>query len=462
MSEYKQDNLGQGDIRKLLFKLAIPAITAQIINVLYNVVDRMYIGHIPEVGGEALTGVGVTFPLIMIISAFASLIGMGGAPRAAIMMGKNENDSAEEILGNCFTSLTVISIILTGIFLILNNKLLLLFGGSENTLPYASSYMNIYTLGTIFVQISLGLNMFITTQGFAKTSMMTVMIGAIINIILDPIFIFGFNMGVQGAALATIISQAVSAIWVLRFLRGEKTMLKIKKKHLRLRSNVILPVLALGVSPFIMQSTESILMVCFNFSLLKYGGDIAVGAMTIVASVMQFALMPIMGLTQGAQPIISYNYGAKNGDRVKKAFKLLLTSSITYTTIMWLLVMLVPGMFATMFTSNAELVKTSAWALRIYMSVAFLMGIQLACQQTFIALGNAKASLFLALLRKIILLIPLIFILPPFFTNKVFAVFLAEPVADAIAVTITIILFVVQFKKTLAEIGASNLSEGNM
>lgn len=451
MKNYKEDNLGTGKISKLLFSLAIPAITAQIINVLYNVVDRMYIGHIPEVGADALTGVGVTFPLIMIISAFASLIGMGGAPRAAIMMGENKNDSAEEILGNSVTSLGIISIILTAFFLIFNNKLLLLFGASENTLSYASGYMNIYTLGTVFVQISLGLNMFITTQGFAKTSMMTVLIGAIINIILDPIFIFVFDMGVQGAALATIISQAVSALWVLRFLTSTKTKLKIKKQYLKVKGSVILPIIALGVSPFIMQSTESILMVCFNFSLLKYGGDLAVGAMAILSSVMQFALMPVTGLTQGAQPIISFNYGARNAERVKKAFNLLLLSSISYTVIMWLLIIINPGMFARLFTNNKELIEITSWALRIYMSAAFLMGIQFACQQTFIALGNAKASVFLAILRKIILLIPLIFILPQLITDKVFAVFLAEPVADIIAVTVTIILFTIQFKKNLKE-----------
>lgn len=461
MNNEMKDNLGTQSIGKLLFKLAIPAITAQIINVLYNIVDRIYIGHIPEVGANALTGVGVTFPLIMIISAFASLVGMGGAPRAAIMMGKSENDSAEEILGNCVTTLTFISIILTIVFLIFNDKLLLLFGASENTLYYASSYMNIYTLGTLFVQISLGLNMFITTQGFAKTSMMTVIIGAVINIILDPIFIFVFKMGVQGAALATIISQAVSAIWVLKFLAGKTTVLKIKRQHLKIKPSVILPVLALGISPFIMQATESILMICFNFSLLKYGGDLAVGAMTILSSVMQFTLMPVMGLTQGAQPIISYNYGAKNAERVKKAFWMLLLSSLIYTFIMWLIIISFPSIFASIFTKSGELIATAAWALRIYMSVSFLMGIQLACQQTFLALGNAKVSLFLALLRKILLLIPLIFILPLLFKNKVFAVFLAEPVADAIAVTVTTILFTIHFKKTLKEMESYHKKESN-
>lgn len=452
VKNYKDDKLGTDKIGKLLFALAVPAITAQIINVLYNVVDRIYIGHIPDIGADALTGVGVTFPLIMIISAFASLIGMGGAPRAAIMMGENNNDAAEEILGNSVTSLGIISLILTVFFLIFNEKLLLLFGASENTLSYASSYMNLYTLGTVFVQVSLGLNMFITTQGFAKTSMMTVLIGAIINIILDPIFIFAFDMGVRGAALATIISQAVSAIWVLKFLLGKTTKLKIKRQYLRVKRSVILPVIALGVSPFIMQSTESILMICFNFSLLKYGGDLAVGAMAILSSVMQFSLMPVAGLTQGAQPIISFNYGAKNPDRVKQAFKLLLISSLGYTLFLWLLIMISPSIFASLFTDSRELVEMASWALRIYMGGSLLMGVQLACQQTFIALGNAKASVFLAILRKILLLIPLIFILPQLFTDKVFGVFLAEPVADIIAVTVTIILFAIQFKKYIKEI----------
>lgn len=451
MNERKESDLGKGSIGKLLFSLALPAITAQIINVLYNVVDRIYIGHIPVIGAEALTGVGVTFPLIMIISAFAALIGMGGAPRSAIMMGKGDDKTAEKILGNSFSALTIIAVILTVFFLIFNEKLLLLFGASKNTLPYAKDYMDIYTLGTLFVQIALGLNMFITTQGFAKTSMLTVIIGAIINIILDPIFIFLLDMGVKGAALATIISQAASAIWVINFLTGNKTILKIKKEHLKIKAHIIFPIMALGVSPFIMQATESLLMVSFNFSLLKYGGDLAVGAMAILSSVMQFTFMPIMGLTQGAQPIISFNYGAQNGERVKKTFWLLLCSSMVYTTLIWLFIMLIPTLFASLFTSNTELTAMTAWALRIYMGASFLLGAQVACQQTFIALGKAKVSLFLALLRKVILLIPLIFILPTFFENKVFAIFLAEPIADIIAVAVTVILFAAQFKKILNE-----------
>lgn len=449
MINSKENSLGTVSVGKLLFSLAIPAIVAQIINVLYNIVDRIYIGHIPNAGADALTGVGVTFPLIIIISAFASLVGMGGAPRASIMMGQGLNDKAEEILGNCFSLLVIIALLLTSFFLVYNEKLLLLFGASENTLSYATGYMNIYTLGTIFVQISLGLNMFITSQGFAKTSMLTVVIGAVINIILDPILIFTFNMGVQGAALATIISQAVSAIWVLRFLVSNKSNLRIKKQYLKIKPQVVLPILALGLSPFVMQATESLLMISFNSSLLIYGGDLAVGAMAILSSIMQFSLMPVMGLTQGAQPIISYNFGAKNIERVKKTFRLLLISSLIYTTLIWLLVLIAPNMFAAFFTNNDELIQFAAWALRIYMGTSFLMGVQLACQQTFLALGNAKISLFLALLRKIFLLIPLIFVLPLMIDNKVFAVFFAEPVADAIAVMVTSTMFFLQFKKIL-------------
>lgn len=449
MINSKENSLGTVSVGKLLFSLAIPSIVAQIINVLYNIVDRIYIGHIPNAGADALTGVGVTFPLIMIISAFASLVGMGGAPRASIMMGQGHNNKAEEILGNCFSLLIVIALLLTSFFLVYNKKLLLLFGASENTLSYATGYMNIYTLGTIFVQISLGLNMFITSQGFAKTSMITVVIGAVINIILDPILIFTFNMGVQGAALATIISQAVSAIWVLHFLVSNKSNLRIKKQYLKIKPQVVLPILALGLSPFVMQTTESLLMISFNSSLLIYGGDLAVGAMAILSSIMQFSLMPVMGLTQGAQPIISYNFGAKNIERVKKTFRLLLISSLIYTTLIWLLVLIAPNVFAAFFTNNDELIQFAAWALRIYMGTSFLMGVQLACQQTFLALGNAKISLFLALLRKIFLLIPLIFVLPLIIDNKVFAVFFAEPVADTIAVMVTSIMFFLQFKKIL-------------
>ena len=452
MENKQQSELGTKSISKLLFSMAIPAITAQIINLLYNLVDRMYIGHIPKVGATALTAVGVTMPIIMVISAFAALVSMGGAPRSSIMMGKGDKDTAEKILGNCTTALVFISVILTAVVLIFGEKMLMTFGASENTIKYALDYLKIYACGTLFVQLSLGLNAFITAQGFAKTSMFTVLIGAILNIILDPIFIFGFNMGVKGAALATIISQGVSALWVIKFLIGDKTLLKIKKKYLKIDFKVLLPCIALGLAPFIMQSTESILAISFNTSLLKYGGDLAVGAMTILSSVMQFSMLPFVGITQGATPIISFNYGAGIGDRVKEAFLLLLKASLTYSIGLWAIAMLSPQISAKIFTKDAELISISIKAMRIYMAASLLFGIQISCQQTFIALGNAKTSVFLAILRKIILLIPLIYILPLFLENKVDAVFLAEPVADIIAVTITSIMFTIQFKNVLKEL----------
>lgn len=463
MQQNQTEELGTCSVGKLLFKLALPAIAAQIINLLYNLVDRMYIGHIAEVGKLALTGVGVCLPLIMIISAFAALVSMGGAPRASIFLGKGDVDNAEKTLGNSFTLLIIVSIILTIIFQFFAKDMLLIFGASENTISYAISYMKIYSLGTIFVQLTLGLNAFISAQGFAKISMFTVLIGAISNIILDPIFIFGFNMGVSGAALATIISQSLSMIWILVFLTGKKTTLKIRKKNLRLSKNIILPSIALGLAPFIMQATESLIAVCFNSSLLKYGGDIAVGAMTILTSVMQFSMLPLTGLTQGGQPIISYNYGAKNAERVKKAFKLLLIACVVYSTILWAGAMFVPKAFVLIFNNDPELIEFTIPALRIYMAVSCIFGVQIACQQTFIALGNAKTALFLALLRKVILLIPLIYIMPIFMENKTTAVFTAEPVADMLAVTTTAILFIIQFKKSMKEISIpeENINKAN-
>ena len=444
--------LGTEPIGKLLLQLALPTVAAQLINMLYNIVDRMYIGHIPGDGAMALTGVGVCMPIIMIVSAFAALVGNGGAPRATIYMGKKDTDTAEKILGNCFTAQIMISAVLTIILLIWNRDLLLAFGASENTINYAVSYMNIYALGTIFVQITLGMNLFITAQGFAKTGMLSVLLGAVTNIILDPVFIFGFGMGVRGAALATILSQALSCVWVLCFLFGKKTILKLKKKYMSIRKEIILPCLALGASVFIMQSSESVISVCFNSSLLKYGGDIAVGAMTILTSVMQFAMLPMQGLGQGAQPIISYNYGAGNKERVKGAFWLLLKCSMLYAVLFWGIVMLFPQIFVGMFTTDAALAMFTKNALRIYMAVVCLFGIQMACQITFGALGNAKASILVAVMRKFVLLIPLIYIMPAVFTaDKAKAVYMAEPVADTLAITFTTILFFFQFRKALAQ-----------
>ncbi len=443
----KEADLGRDRIGKLLFELAFPAILAQIINVLYNMVDRMYIGHIPDIGPDALTGVGVTMPVIMCISAFAALVSMGGAPRASIMMGKGKPKEAEKILGNCTSMLLIISVTLTALFLVFGRSILLMFGASEKTIVYSWAYMRIYACGTIFVQLALGLNAFINAQGYAKIGMMTVAIGAICNIILDPIFIFGLNMNVRGAALATIISQGVSCVWILHFLTGKKTFLKIRAVNLKLDRSIVTACVSLGLAPFIMQFTESVLNVCFNTSLLKYGGDIAVGAMTILTSVMQFSMLPLQGLTQGAQPIISFNYGAGNIDRVKKAFHLLLRVSAAYSAFLWALCMIVPQMFVAIFTGNAELTQFTVWAMRIYMAASLIFSVQLSCQQTFIALGNAKTSVFLALLRKVLLLIPLIFILPMFFENKVMGVFIAEPIADTIAVSVTAILFAREYGK---------------
>lgn len=447
--------LGKEPIGKLLLKLALPTVAAQLINMLYNIVDRIYIGHIPEIGADALTGVGVCMPLIMMVSAFAALVGFGGSPRASIAMGKKDNDSAEKILGNCFTTQILISFVLTAVLLIWNRDLLMAFGASENTISYGTRYMNIYSVGTIFVQLTLGMNAFITAQGFAKTGMLSVLIGAVSNIVLDPIFIFGFNMDVQGAALATIISQALSCVWVVSFLFGKKTILKIRKENMRLSASVILPCLALGTSTFIMQASESVISICFNSSLQKFGGDIAVGAMTILTSVMQFAMLPLQGLGQGAQPIISYNYGAGSARRVKDAFKLLLKISLGYALFLWAMVMLLPGGFVRMFTSDLKLIEFTKTALRVYLAALFMMGIQMACQMTFNSLGRAVESIIVAIMRKFVLLLPLIFVLPQIFkSNQTMAVYLAEPIADFLAVSFTIVLFTIQFRKALRKMYA--------
>ena len=451
----KSVDLGSGNVRKLMVSLALPTILSQIVNMLYNLVDRVYIGHmqpVDTVGALALTGVGVCLPVILIISAFAALLAMGGAPRASIFEGRGEPGQSERIMGNSFSLLICASLVLTVLLQLFAEPLLLLFGASENTIGYALSYLKIYSLGTICVQMTLGMNAYITAQGFTTVSMKTVLIGAILNTILDPIFIFVLDMGVRGAALATILSQAVSALWVLRFLTGSTTRWRLRRENLRPVPSVFLPSLALGLSPFIMQSTESLIAVCFNSSLLKYGGDIAVGSMTVLISIMQLAMMPLQGLTQGAQPIISYNFGARNAQRVRDAFKTLLTACLTYSLVLWAAVQLFPRAFVMIFNNDPTLVAYAAKALRVYMAATGIFGIQIACQQTFIALGNAKTSLFLAALRKIILLIPLIYILPHFFANKVIAVFLAEPVADLLAVATTATMFSIQFKRSMAEL----------
>ena len=448
--------LGTAPIGKLLLKLSIPTVIAQLINMLYNVVDRIYIGHIPGEGSLALTGVGVCMPIIMIVTAFAALISSGGAPRASICMGKQDNKSAEQILGNCFSLQIVVSIVLTVVLLIWNKDLLMAFGASKNTLGYATDYMRIYALGTLFVQLTLGMNAFITAQGFTTTSMVSVLIGAICNITLDPVFIFVFNMGVKGAALATVLSQAISTIWVVVFLSGKKTQLHLRKKYMGLKPKIFLPCVALGLATFIMQASESVVTVCFNSSLLHYGGDIAVGAMTILTSVMQFAMLPLQGIAQGSQPIASYNYGAKNADRVKKTFRLLVITCLTYSTLLWAAVQIIPKVFVSIFTSDVKLVAFTAPMLKIYLGGLFLFGIQIACQITFTSLGKAVNSIIVAVMRKFVLLLPLIYIMPHVVSNPTIGVYMAEPIADIIAVLFTSVLFTFQFKKALAQIRNSN------
>ncbi len=441
--------LGTQPIKKLLPKLAVPTVIAQLVNMLYNIVDRIYIGHIPEVGSLALTGIGVCMPLILIVSAFSAFVASGGAPRASIFMGRGDCDSAERTLDSCLTMQVIISLLLTAAMLIWKDELLYLFGASENTIYYAADYMGIYALGTIFVQITLGLNAFITAQGFAKVGMKTVIIGAALNIVLDPVFIFAFGMGVKGAALATVISQAVSCAWVISFLCGSKTILRLKKENLLPGLRLMPPCIALGLSVFVMQASESVISMCFNTSLLRYGGDIAVGAMTILSSVMQFAMLPLQGVAQGAQPITSYNFGAGNSARVRESFRLLLTVCLVYSVALWGLVMLFPRIFVGMFASDAPLIDFASRALRIYCGAMFIFGIQISCQMTFVSIGYALCSIIVAVMRKFVLLIPLIYIMPQLLSDKVSAVYAAEPVADSLAVIFTAVMFAVNFKKAL-------------
>ena len=446
-----QQDMGTGSIKKLMVQMAVPTVVGQVVNLLYNIVDRIYIGHIPEIGGSALTGVGLFAPILMLITAFATLTGSGGAPRAAIALGQRDTHRAETILGNCFTVLLILAATLTTVFYITCPALLRLFGGSEVTLPYAVTYGRIYILGSVFVLIVMGMNPFITAQGFAKISMLTTVIGAVINIVLDPIFIFLLDMGVAGAALATVLSQMVSAVWILRFLTGKQTILKLKCARMKLIPSVILPCLGLGVSTFVMLSTESLLSVSFTSSLAKYGGDVAVGAMTVLTSINQLFTLPLSGICQGGGPLISFNYGARKFDRVKEAFFCQFGVCVTYTTVFWLLLMCFPNFFAGIFTSDTAIVSYTAWAIRVFLILGFSIGFQISCQQAFMALGQAKISLVMALLRKVFLLIPMIFLLPNFFSNKVFAVFLAEPVSDILAAAVTTAMFFRFFLRMIRE-----------
>ena len=460
MENVKRPNMGEGSVRGLLLKMAIPAVLAQIVNLLYNIVDRIYIGHMPEVGDLALTGVGLFTPMLMLITAFAMLCGAGGAPNAGIALGRGDKEKAEKIMGNCFTLLMAIAVVLTIVFYIFAPQLLKLFGASENTLPYAIDYARIYILGSVFILIVMGMNVFITAQGNAKIAMLTTVIGAVTNIVLDPIFIFAFKMGVRGAALATVISQAVSAVWILRFLISEKSVIKLKKENMKLEKEIVLPCLALGVSTFVMLSTESILSISFTSSLARYGGDLAVGAMTILTSINQLITMPLSGFCQGGNPIISFNYGAKKFSRVRESFMTQFIICVSYAGLFCIMLMIFPHLFAGIFTGVTQLVDYTAWAIRIFFAGVFSVGFQLTCQQAFIALGRAKVSLFLACLRKLILLIPLIFILPSFMENQTLAVFLAEPISDIIAATVTASMFFYTFNKLLKS-GENDLQINN-
>lgn len=444
MDNQKEQELASAPIGTLFARLAVPAVTAQIINVLYNLVDRMYIGHIPAIGAAALTGA-----VILMISAFAALVSMGGAPRASRAMGKGQHDIAEQILGSCAFTLPVISLFLTALMLFWGRDILLLFGASPDTSVYALKYLNVYCLGTIFVQLSLGLNAFITAQGYAVTSMLTVFIGAALNIILDPVFIYLLHMDVKGAALATILSQGISSCWVVGFLRSSRSIVKLRKQNFCFRARLLLPCIALGTSPCLMQITENLAAISFNVTLLKYAGDLAVGAVTILSGIMNFTMLLLTGLTQGAQPILSYNLGAGNGERVRKAFRLLLASWVAGPVCIWCICIFAPDSVAAVFADDSTLISYTAWALQIYMSMSMIFGIQVACQYSFVALGNAPAAIFLSIYRKILLLIPLIFLLPNFFADKALGIFPAEPIADTLAVCTTSVMFFVNFRKLL-------------
>ena len=453
-------DLGCDPVGRLLLRLSVPAIAAQVVNMLYNIVDRIYIARIPEVGSLALTGIGVTTPIVVLVTAFTSLIGIGGSARTSIAMGEGDGERAERVLGNCFSAILCIGVLLTAAILAGKGPLLTLLGASEATFGYADDYLTIYIAGTLCVMLTVGLNSFITCQGMSMTAMLTVLIGAVLNIVLDPIFIFVFGMGVQGAALATVLSQGVAAVWVLAFFFGKKTRLRIRRRNLRFSREVILPVLALGASPFVMQSTESLLSITYNVSLAKYGGDLAVGAMAVLVSLRQVMQLPLTGLTQGAQPILGYNFGARNPARMRQTVRYTVCAALVYVLLFWAAALFAPELLAGVFTPDRDLIAFTAWAIRIYFAVAVCSCFQHCYQQCFLALDEAKISLLLALLRKIVLLIPLILILPHFFENKLFAVFLSEPVADAIAAAVTTLAFQLRFRTILRGIETPDAQNG--
>lgn len=448
MEEKKEnDLLAEMSVPMAFFRLALPAVAAQLINILYNLVDKMFIGHIPGVGKQALAGVGVTAPVILAVSAFAALVSMGGAPKASIFMGRGDNEQAEKVMGCCTWMLLILSVVLTGIMLIFGKTILQLFGASKDTITYAADYMNIYCLGTLFTQLTLGLNAFITAQGKTLVSMCNVAVGAVTNIVLDAILINGLGMGVKGAALATVISQGVSTCFVIHYLRKPDSKLKLRLKNIRFDKKLLLPCILLGTSPALMQLTENMVAISFNTSLQKYGGDMAVASMSILNSIMQFVMLLLPGLVQGAQPLLSYNLGAKNILRVKKTFRLLLMCCISGSFLIWLACMTVPETVASIFTDDAALIAYTGKSMKIYLAMLLIYGIQVACQYSFVALDQAKKAIFLTIWRKIILLIPLIFILPRILSGSAMGVYLAEPIADTIAVCTTAPMFYFYYRK---------------
>lgn len=440
MNDRDQSRLGSAPLGKLMLQLAIPSVVAQIVNLLYNMVDRIYIGHIPGEGALALTGLGLCMPIILLISAFSGFVGQGGAPRAAIALGRGDREGAERVLGSGLTLLLCFSAVLTLGFYWGKVPLLYLFGASGDTVGYADGYLGIYLIGTVFVELSLGLNSFIVCQGRARTAMVSVLIGAVSNIVLDPLFIFGFRMGVRGAALATVLSQALSAGWVLRFLLSEKSDIRLRRKYIRLDAVITGQIASLGVSPFIMQSTECLILLVFNTQLQRWGGDLYVGSMTILNSVMQMTFVSVQGFTYGVQPILSYNYGAENFDRVKQCFRRMAAITVSATVLISTAAMLFPGVFARIFTDDEPLIELVSRVLPIYMAATGIFGIQTSVQCAFLAIGQAKRSFFLACLRKIILLTPLAFILPHFM--GVAGVYWAEPISDFISATTAAVLFI--------------------
>ena len=455
--EMDSQRLGRAPLGRLMVSLAVPAVAAQLINVLYNIVDRIYIGHIEGYGDVALTGVGVTFPIIMLISAFSAFAGMGGAPLASIELGRKDVGKAELILGNSAGMIVLFSIVLTIGFSIFKTPVLYAFGASDVTITYAQSYIGIYLIGTIFVQVAVGLNTFISGQGESRTAMLSVVIGAVLNIILDPILIFVLDFGVRGAAMATVISQAVSAAWVIRFLTCERSVMKLGVRNMRLRADIVKRIAGLGISPFIMQSTESMVSITLNSGLQNYGGDLYVGTMSIMTSIMQLILIPVQGIAQGVQPIISYSYGAGDKKRVKDAFMRLLASGLLGTLVLGGVAVFVPKVYAGIFTNNEKLIQLTCQVMPVYFLGITIFGLQSACQSTFLALGQAKVSLFIALLRKVLLLIPLAIIFPKFM--GVMGVYRAEPVADIISVVTTGIVFTFTMKKILGNMDKNHTSK---